>query len=229
MGLTAHSTGSNAADTGLVIQKKSDTDKIIALAGNPNVGKSTVFNELTGMNQHTGNWPGKTVTNVQGHCEHNQKGYILVDIPGTYSLLAHSAEEEVARDFICFGEPDATVVVCDATCLERNLNLVLQTIEITPNVIVCVNLMDEAKKKHIKIDFGQLSDNLGVPVIGTSARSRKDLNNLMDAVEQVSGGSLQCRPPAIRYLKPIEDAIAEISKALAGFDCKRLSKRFVSL
>ncbi len=229
MGLTAHSTGSNAADTGLVIQKKSDTDKIIALAGNPNVGKSTVFNELTGMNQHTGNWPGKTVTNVQGHCEHNQKGYILVDIPGTYSLLAHSAEEEVARDFICFGEPDATVVVCDATCLERNLNLVLQTIEITPNVIVCVNLMDEAKKKHIKIDFGQLSDNLGVPVIGTSARSRKGLNNLMDAVEQVSGGSLQCRPPAIRYLKPIEDAIAEISKALAGFDCKRLSKRFVSL
>lgn len=229
MGLTAHSTGSNAADTGLVIQKKSDTDKVIALAGNPNVGKSTVFNELTGMNQHTGNWPGKTVTNAQGHCEHNQKGYVLVDIPGTYSLLAHSAEEEVARDFICFGEPDATVVVCDATCLERNLNLVLQTIEITPNVIVCVNLMDEAKKKHIKINFEQLSENLGVPVVGTSARSRKGLDALMDAVEQVADGSEKLHPPTIRYLKPIEEAITAISETLTEIDCKKLSKRFIAL
>ena len=109
-------------------------DLRIALAGNPNVGKSTVFNELTGLNQHTGNWPGKTVTNAQGYTQYNGKGYILVDIPGTYSLMAHSAEEEVARDFLCFGGADAAVVVCDATCLERNINLVLQTLEILPRV-----------------------------------------------------------------------------------------------
>lgn len=130
MGLTAGSTGRGAADKGLFIQRE-DGDKVIALAGNPNVGKSTVFNELTGLNQHTGNWPGKTVTNAQGQYTHKGMHTILVDIPGTYSLMAHSAEEEVARDFICFGGADGVVVVCDATCLERNLNLVLQTMEIT--------------------------------------------------------------------------------------------------
>lgn len=229
MGLTAGSTGANAADSGLNIKKLSDTDRVIALAGNPNVGKSTVFNELTGLNQHTGNWPGKTVTNAQGRCEHNQNGYILVDIPGTYSLMAHSAEEEVARDFICFEEPDATVVVCDATCLERNLNLVLQTIEITKNVVVCINLMDEAKKKQIRIDMKQLSQNLGVPVVGASARAGKGLKELMDAVEKVVSGEVSCEPPKIRYLKPIEEAIETISAALEGMALKRLSPRWVSL
>ena len=145
MGLTNSSIGIKAVDMGLIIKKQSPEDKVIALAGNPNVGKSTVFNGLTGMNQHTGNWPGKTVTNAQGYCEYGGRNYIMVDIPGTYSLMAHSAEEEVARNFICFGNPDAVVVVCDATCLERNLNLVLQTMEIAPKVLVCVNLMDEAK------------------------------------------------------------------------------------
>ena len=134
------------------------------------MGKSTVFNALTGLNQHTGNWPGKTVTNAQGYCQGLKYSYVLVDIPGTYSLMAHSAEEEVARNFICFGGPDAVMVVCDATCLERNLNLVLQTIEISDKVLVCVNLMDEAKRKNIKIDLKALSKRLGVPVIGTVAR-----------------------------------------------------------
>ena len=136
MGLTNGSVGLKAVDYGLVIKKQSPNDKVIALAGNPNVGKSTVFNELTGLKQHTGNWPGKTVTNAQGYCTYKNQGFVMVDIPGSYSLMAHSAEEEVARDFICFGNADAVVVVCDATCLERNLNLVLQTIEITDKVDV---------------------------------------------------------------------------------------------
>ena len=170
MGLTSGSTGKRAVDSGFVIERGAG-ERVIALAGNPNVGKSTVFNELTGLNQHTGNWPGKTVTNAQGRYTHKGREYIMVDIPGTYSLMAHSVEEEVARDFICFGDPDAVVVVCDATCLERNMNLVLQTLEITDRVVVCVNLMDEARKKHIEIDFGKLSENLGVPVVGASARS----------------------------------------------------------
>lgn len=164
MGLTKSSVGVGAVDSGLEIKKLFETDKIIALAGNPNVGKSTVFNALTGLNQHTGNWPGKTVSNAQGYCRTKKRGYVLVDIPGTYSLMAHSAEEEVARNFICFGGPDAVVVVCDATSLERNLNLVLQTVEISKNVIVCVNLMDEAKKRGIEINLQRLSLLLGVPL-----------------------------------------------------------------
>ncbi len=131
MGLTNSSVGIKAVDSGLVIQKQTPEDQVVALAGNPNVGKSTVFNGLTGMHQHTGNWPGKTVANAQGYCATKRQSYVMVDIPGTYSLMAHSAEEEVARNFICFGAPDAVVVVCDATCLERNLNLVLQTLEIS--------------------------------------------------------------------------------------------------
>ena len=164
MGLTSHSTGTNALDSGLVIQRQSAEEKVIALAGNPNVGKSTVFNGLTGMKQHTGNWPGKTVSIAQGGCRGREFSYVLVDIPGTYSLLAHSAEEEVARNFICFGEPDAAVVVCDATCLERSLNLALQVMELCPKTLVCVNLLDEAKRRGIKINLAKLEEELGVPV-----------------------------------------------------------------
>ena len=210
MGLTANSTGLNAVDFGLVIKKINDNDKVIALAGNPNVGKSTVFNELTGLKQHTGNWAGKTVTNAQGVCNYNNTNYILVDIPGTYSLMAHSAEEEVARDFICFGNPDAVIVVCDATCLERNLNLVLQTIEITDNVVVCVNLMDEAKNKGIEIDLKELSIKLGVPVVGTSARSGKGLNEMMNMLETVGNN----HPISIKYIKSIEEAIALVEPVI---------------
>jgi len=150
MGLTYQSTGAGILENELKIERVTPNDKIIALSGNPNVGKSTVFNSLTGLNQHTGNWPGKTVVNAQGKCRHKDKNFILVDIPGTYSLMANSAEEEVARDFVCFGNPDAVVVVTDATCLERNLNLVLQTLEITDRVVVCVNLIDEAKRKTVR-------------------------------------------------------------------------------
>ncbi|MBQ8004090.1 MAG: ferrous iron transporter B [Oscillospiraceae bacterium] len=183
MGLTRNSVGKAAADTGLVIKKRNESDRVIALAGNPNVGKSTVFNELTGLRQHTGNWPGKTVTNAQGYCERNGRGYVLVDIPGTYSLFPHSAEEEVAREFICSGRADAVVVVCDATCLERNLILVLQTAEIAENVIVCINLMDEARKKKIEIDLSALSRELSLPVVATEARGGKGLTTLLDTAE----------------------------------------------
>ena len=184
MGLTKSSVGYSAVDSGLVIKKRSENDKVIALAGNPNVGKSTVFNALTGLNQHTGNWPGKTVANAQGYCATAKHGCVFVDIPGTYSLMAHSAEEEVARNFICFGKPDAVVVVCDATALERNLNLVLQTMEVADRVVVCVNLMDEAARKGISIDLKKLSRILGVPVVGTSARKKKTLGALLDAVDR---------------------------------------------
>jgi len=176
-----------------------NSGKVIALAGNPNVGKSTVFNALTGLKQHTGNWPGKTVTNAQGYCEYEDKVYTLVDLPGCYSLMAHSAEEEVARDFICLEKPDAVIVVCDAICLERNLNLVLQILEITSDVVVCVNLMDEAKKKKISIDLPGLSRKLGVPVVGTQARSKKGLSLLMQQVDESFYNPSSQRPIKIQY------------------------------
>lgn len=165
-------------------------ERVIALAGNPNVGKSTVFNRLTGMHQHTGNWPGKTVSNAQGKCVFEGESYIFMDLPGTYSLLAHSAEEEAARDFLCFEQPDACVVVCDATCLERNLNLVLQVRELIPRTIVCLNLMDEAKRKGITLHIKKLEESLGVPVVPVSARSGKGLERLLETIAH------RCREPA---------------------------------
>ena len=157
--------------------------KIIAVAGNPNVGKSTVFNSLTNLHQHTGNWPGKTVTNAEGFFSTESYSYKVVDIPGTYSLLAHSADEEAARDFICFGGADAVLIVCDATCLERNMNLALQTMEITDKVILCINLLDEAEKKGIHISLDILSESLGVPVVGMIAREGKGLDSLKDTLD----------------------------------------------
>lgn len=228
MGLTNRSVGAHAVDTGLRIEKQTPGDRIIALAGNPNVGKSTVFNALTGMNQHTGNWPGKTVTNAQGTCRTKRHSYVMVDIPGTYSLMAHSAEEEVARNFICFGGADAVAVVCDATCLERNLNLVLQTMEITPNVVVCVNLMDEARRKRIRIDLGALSRRLGVPVVSTVARKKKSLTALTDALDRLSDGA-QTRPAIVRYSEPVEQAIAAVEPLVRAKTVGKLPSRWLSL
>jgi ferrous iron transport protein B len=231
MGLTAESTGAGALCSGGVLQIDRITadDKVVALAGNPNVGKSTVFNSLTGMNQHTGNWPGKTVANAQGRYRHQDTNFVLVDIPGTYSLMANSEEEEIARDFICFGGPDAVVVVADATCLERNLNLVLQTMEISKRVVLCVNLLDEAKKKKIQIDLKTLSEKLGIPVVGTSARNGKGLDRLMDAVTDLTRGRSETNPMEITYGEEIERAISILEPALDDTLNGRLNSRWAAI
>lgn len=232
MGLTNTSTGKGAKDKHLNLKKQNENDKIIALAGNPNVGKSTVFNALTGMNQHTGNWTGKTVTSAKGYLKTKSNSYILVDIPGTYSLMAHSAEEEVARNFICFEQPDAVVVVCDATCIERNLNLVLQTMEISQNIIVCVNLLDEAKRKGIRLDLNLLSKRLGVPVVGVTARKKKSLSLLtaaMDKAANKDNTKPNCDVYKVKYSTALENAIDIIESALEPFNCKNLNKRWISL
>lgn len=226
MGLTNTSVGRGAVDCGLNIAKRSPEDRVIALAGNPNVGKSTIFNSLTGMKQHTGNWPGKTVTNAFGYCKSENNSYILVDIPGTYSLMAHSAEEEVARNFICFGDTDAIVVVCDATRLERNLNLVLQTMEIAKNVIVCVNLMDEARKKGITPDLTRLSNILGVPVVGAVGRSKKSVCALLRTLDV---GKSQNNKYQVKYDAATEQAISLIKPALDNCSLKKLNSRWLAL
>ena len=229
MGLTKQSVGMGAVDSGLEIKKQTPDDKIIAIAGNPNVGKSTLFNNLTGMNQHTGNWPGKTVTNAQGYCKTKEHSYVLVDIPGTYSLMAHSTEEEVARNFICFGGSDGVVVVCDATCLERNLNLVLQTMEISDRVLVCVNLMDEAARKNITIDLKGLSEKLGVPVAGTIARKKQSLDQLMKQLDGLVEGTQTASPYQVEYSPIIEQAIAMAEPAVKGRVEGKVNSRWLTL
>jgi ferrous iron transport protein B len=177
-------------------------DFVVALAGNPNTGKSTVFNALTGLRQHTGNWPGKTVARAEGGFEYGGHRYKLVDLPGTYSLLAASLDEEVARDFLLFGQPDVTIVVVDATRLERNLNLVLQVLEITDRVVVCLNLMDEARRHGLEADDRTLARELGVPVVPASARYRQGLDRLLQATSEVATGRTVCRPHRIRTESP---------------------------
>lgn len=228
MGLTLQSVGMGAVDSSLVIQKQRPEDKVIAIAGNPNVGKSTVFNSLTHLHQHTGNWPGKTVASAQGRCATPRHSYVLVDIPGTYSLMAHSQEEEVARNFLCFGGADGTVVVCDATCLERNLNLVLQTLEITGRVVICLNLMDEAKRKQIRIDLPLLSQRLGVPVVGTVARKKHTLKGLLSALDTLVE---QPAPPplAIPYPPPVEEALSLLTPAVKARLGEALHPRWLAL
>lgn len=213
MGLTASSTGMGLSRDKLIIERHGDGDKIIAVAGNPNVGKSTIFNALTGMKQHTGNWPGKTVSTAKGFCKTENGSYILVDIPGAYSLNARSEEEAIARDFICSGGYDGIVIVCDAVCLERNLNLALQILEITRNAVICVNLLDEAERKGIKPDLKLLSERLGVPVVGVVARQKKTLKPLLRALDGLSDFK-DTKPFLINYTEAAEQAIKITEKAL---------------
>lgn len=242
MGLTAKSVGTNSIDHQFIYQRTSKDEKIIALAGNPNVGKSTIFNSLTGMHQHTGNWPGKTVSTAFGSYSYKDCYFTMVDLPGTYSLLSHSQEEEIARNYICCGDADVVLVVCDAVCLERNLNLVLQILEITQNVIVCVNLLDEAEKKKIHIDLHRLSNLLHVPVVGTNAQDKHTLTNLMDQIyhttNQKSKSILKitnCERDSydsdiiVSYPSPIEGGIQLLSPMLDEILPESLSNRFVAL
>lgn len=203
-------------------------EKVVALAGNPNVGKSTVFNALTGLKQHTGNWPGKTVECAKGNVEDKGNKFQLVDLPGSYSLLAHSEEEEIARDFICFEKPDAVIVVCDGTTLERNMNLVLQIMETTKNVILCVNLLDEAKRKNIEINLNKLSDILKIPVIGTAARSGKGLEKIFPSLYELFSNKKD-DIYIVRYPEELEREISILQEDLEKFLPDTLNARWATV
>lgn len=192
-----------------------DVDFVVALAGNPNVGKSTVFNNLTGLRQHTGNWPGKTVARAEGGFAYQEKQYKIVDLPGTYSLLSASMDEEIARDFILFGRPDVTLIVVDASRLERNLNLVLQIREITGRAVVCLNLMDEAKRHGLAIDDRALAQDLGVPVVPMVARYGEGMDVLLETIRQVAVGEWPAAPLRIQnHPSALESAVCSLTEKI---------------
>ena len=227
MGLTLESTGRGAQGEALTIERPRPEDKIIALAGNPNVGKSTIFNRLTGMKQHTGNWPGKTVSNARGYCRGKRRGYVLVDVPGTYSLTAASPEEELARDFICFGGADVVLLVCDGSCPERNMKLLLQVMETGKPVLLCVNLMDEAESKGIHIDHKRMEELLGVPVIGTVGRSKSSRGRLLAALDDLFDRPEKQKPRRVVYPEPVEEAVAALAPLIP--EGEGLARRFTAL
>ena len=205
-------------------------DFVVALAGNPNVGKSTVFNALTGLRQHTGNWPGKTVARAEGAFSFGDTRYKLVDLPGTYSLLSTATDEEIARDFILFGRPDVTVVVVDASRLERNLNLALQVMEITERVVVALNLMDEAKRHGMDLDDRRLARELGVPVVPMAARQKMGVPELRRAVHGVATGAIECRPHRIEVRsQSLKAALDTLEEQLDTLFPNLPSRRWVAL
>ncbi|KMT21148.1 ferrous iron transport protein B [Clostridium cylindrosporum] len=230
MGLTYKSVERSSFKDMFNIEKE-EGQYIIGLAGNPNTGKSTVFNSLTGLHQHTGNWPGKTVVNARGEFSHKDKNYSLIDLPGTYSIFSSSVEETVARDFICYANHDAVIVVADATCLERNLLLLFQVMEITDDIVFCINLIDEAKKKNISIDRKAIEKELGVPVVFTSARDNFGLDELKDRVYDVICGKWKNKKKTLEFSEDIELKVQSIKslveKADTGLNSRWLSLRLL--
>ena len=212
---TCETCAANKAELRRLGLKLGRWDYVVALAGNPNVGKSTVFNLLTGLRQHTGNWPGKTVARAEGAFDIDGKRYKVVDLPGTYSLLGTTPDEEVTREFLLFGRPDVTLVVADATCLERNLALLLQILQITGRVVLCLNLIDEARAHGLEIDARGIARELGIPVATTAARRGEGLDELLVAIRDVATGAVAAHPRTPEAMPDVlREPVAELSRRL---------------